>query len=572
MRRFNRDYNYDQRWSYYQKSNKRESYRRYNYNKNDQNNYDYVDYEESFGSKHRKNNYNNTPDLKSNKRKNYRGYDYNKYDQNYYDYEDYEDKGSFGLKYHKDNYNNTPDLHQRMIKKRKILEKEQEGMDVLHDYNFWEAHKFFKEVCESEDYPTLVWSIDEVDMKRLWKVDFGKFDQRKKFIDMFENYDGKGISNCIRIEFSYGGFRHDMFIEQPEKSREYSTDKFLFQNCITFNDEQDLDYVTNTSYLKPYLSKKDKNGILAKFIKYPEKIKDFAVNVLRIMKLSPKDILPIDAWNMDINRILTFEAFEIAGMILSTERLRSKKSLLLSCIEFYKLKHIPDSLSMLLNMFDKDEPIMKFPASPGGIEYIQNTHYYYIYKRFLDMIIYSPEYPIIQQCKKKDIKQRLMDEFYRGKLEKIRAVLENRQPKFKSGFKAAVKEIKTKANTISSYNPSSSNAKSDTILQNEISHKNTNSAVLTAENNSDEYFDTYSDNLSDTDYNTIFNNTFSSELSSSQQTEVVNIDDINKDLKDDQKIENIPDEYFDGYMDNLSDVDYDSILNNAIQSSSDRKN
>jgi len=531
MRRFNRDnYKYDQRrnyyQTYYQKSNKREDYRRYDYNKYEYNNYNDADYE-----------------------------------------------GRFGLKRHKDSYNNTPDLSKRMIKRLKMMDKEQEGVDsLINGYKFSEAHNFFKRVCESEVYPTLIWDDDEVDLHRLWKIDFGKFDQRQKFINMFENYDRKGINISIHVDFSYGGFRHDMFIEQSMRGHKYSTDNFLFQNCVTFNDEPNSDYVSYMNYIKPYLSRKEKNGILAKFIKYPEKIQNFAVNVSRIMKLSPKGIIPINNWNMDIDRILTFEAFEIAGMILSTERLRSKKSLLLSCIEFYKLKHTSDEdkLSMLLDMFDKDGPILKFPASPGGIEYIQNTHYYFIYRRFLDMIKYSPDYPIIQQCKNKDTQQKLMDEFFRGKLEKIRAVLENRQPKFKSGFKAAVKEIKTNSLT---YNSSSSNAKSDTVLQNEISHKDTNSSVSTVENNlDDEYFDTYSSNLSDTDYDSIFTNTASQEFSSSQQIEIVDTNNINKDVKDDQKVENTSDEYFDGYLDNFSDKDYDSIFNNAIQSPSDHKN
>jgi len=352
---------------------------------------------------------------------------------------------TFGMKRSVDkiDYNNSY-THRAEIKKQKILDEEREGVGTLFDnYNYWEALNFFKEISESENYPTLTWNKDEVDKNRLWKVDFGDFDQRKKFIDMFENYDGKGLSVSIRVDFSYGGLRHDMFIEQPEKSREYSTDKFLFQNCVTFGEEQPLDYVSYTDYVKPYLSKRDKSGILAKFIKYPEKIQKFAVNVSRIMKLSPKGILPIDVGNFGVDRVLTLESFEIAGMILSTERLRSKKSLLLSCIEFYKLKHTANqegSLSMLLAMFDKDKSILRFPTSPGGVEDIQITHPYYIYKRFLNMIKYSPEYQTIQQCKNRDIQLELMNKFFHGKLEKIRAVLENRRPRFKSEFKSAVQD------------------------------------------------------------------------------------------------------------------------------------
>ena len=147
---------------------------------------------------------------------------------------------------------------------------------------------------------------------------------------------------------------------------------------------------------------------------------------------------------MDIDRVLAFEAFEIAGMILSTERLRSKKSLLLSYIEFYKLKHTENSqegLSMLKRMFDKDRFIstLKFPAS-GGLKAIREVPYNYVYEKFLEMIKYSPKYSVIQQCKDKNIRKKLMDEFFHGKLERIRAVLENRQPEFKSEFKSAIQD------------------------------------------------------------------------------------------------------------------------------------
>ena len=125
-----------------------------------------------------------------------------------------------------------------------------------------------------------------------------------------------------------------------------------------------------------------------------------------------------------------------------------------------------------------------------------------------------------------------MDKFFQGKLEKIRAVLENRPPKFKSEFKSAVqnylqglnssqtKEIKTDA---PSYDASSSNAKSNTGLQNEAGSKDTNNINLKVENSPDEYFDSL-DDLADTDYDFIFNKAVSSELGSSPQGTVINTD------------------------------------------------
>lgn len=96
---------------------------------------------------------------------------------------------------------------------------------------------------------------------------------------------------------------------------------------------------------------------------------------------------------------------------------------------------------MLKRIFDKDRFIsaLKFPAS-GGQKAIKETHDNYIYEKFLEMIKYSPKYSVIQQCKDKDVRQQLMNEFFHGKLEKIRAILENRQPEFKSKFKSAIQD------------------------------------------------------------------------------------------------------------------------------------
>ncbi len=353
---------------------------------------------------------------------------------------------TFGMKrsVDKNDYDNSY-THRAEIKKQKILHEERESIsDLFDNYDYQEALNFFKEVCEYKSRPTLTWDNTLVDNVRLQKVDFGKFDQRKNFVDMFKNYSENSVSNFIQVNFSYGGLKHDMFIEQNEKKRKYGTNNFLFWNHVNFDEKQAIeDPKSDSTYSKPRLLNENKIGILEKFIQHPERIQKFATNVLRIMKLSPKGILPENLWNMNIDRVLTFEAFEIAGMILSTERLRSKKSLLLSYIEFYKLKHTKDSrdgLSMLKRMFDKDRFIstLKFPAS-GGLKAIREVPYNYVYEKFLEMIKYSPKYSVIQQCKDKDVQQQLMNKFFHGKLEKIRAVLENRQPE-KSEFKSAVQD------------------------------------------------------------------------------------------------------------------------------------
>ena len=118
-----------------------------------------------------------------------------------------------------------------------MLDKEREGAGALFDnYNYWEAFNFFRRVCESESYyPTLIWNYDEVNKNESPKVDFGKFDQRKKFIDMFENCDENSVSNFININFNYGGQQHNMHIKQSERGHgEYDTDNFLFEINTNF--------------------------------------------------------------------------------------------------------------------------------------------------------------------------------------------------------------------------------------------------------------------------------------------------------------------------------------------------
>jgi len=351
---------------------------------------------------------------------------------------------TFGMKRPVDSNNYDKSYtHSVEIKKQKILNEKRESIgDLFGNYDYQEAIDFFKEVCEYESHPTFTWDNTLVDNTKLQKVDFGEFDQRKKFVDMFENNNGENVSNFIQVNFSYGRLHHNMFIEQSKNRQKYDTNNFLFWNHVNFDEQQASD--TIEAYVKPYLSNENKTGILEKFINHPERIQKFATNVLRIMKLSSKGIVPVNLWNMDIDRVLTFEAFEIAGMILSTERLRSKKSLLLSYIEFYKLKHTENSqegLSMLESMFNRNKAVstLKFPAS-GGRKSIQEAPYKYVYEKFLEMIKYSPEYSTIQQCKDENFRKKLMDEFFHGKLEKIRAVLENRQPEFKSEFKSAIQD------------------------------------------------------------------------------------------------------------------------------------
>ncbi len=82
---------------------------------------------------------------KSNRKENSR-----KYNGNQSNYANYNRKSQ-------PTYRNAPDSRKREIKKREMLDKEREGTNDLFDnYNYWEALNFFKEISESENYPTLI--------------------------------------------------------------------------------------------------------------------------------------------------------------------------------------------------------------------------------------------------------------------------------------------------------------------------------------------------------------------------------------------------------------------------------
>jgi len=222
---------------------------------------------------------------------------------------------------------------------------------------------------------------------------------------------------------------------------------------------------------KPYLYNLSKRtiGILDDFIfanpshppLYSRYIGNFATNVLRILK-SEQPILEVEelnTYNRTANRYVINTSIEIATMILTTERARDEYSVLVSYIEFYKLKRTAktNQQEMLLNMFfhnakdvDGRDPTLKFPkvknqqdkqSSAGGAALIRRTSWEYLYDEFTDMLNYSPYYEKVQQLPE-FMHTVLGNEFYGGKLEKLKAISENRlQPRSK--FKKLVDASET---------------------------------------------------------------------------------------------------------------------------------
>ena len=261
------------------------------------------------------------------------------------------------------------------------------------------------------------------------------FDGRKQFIESVRsNNDSNHINNFeiiipidsapnVRIQFSLINRKH------------YST---------TYG------FSVNGKW-KPYLydANKRENGILDDlvFVKpshpplYYDYINYFAINVLRILKLSQKPLTTEEPnrINRVANQCVMNTAIEIAAMILTTERARDEYSLLISYIEFYKLKHTDASnqRTMLLNMFDKENPILRFPAAPCGASRIQSMPPEDIYDEFTDMLPYSPYYEKLQLLPE-SMHDVLVNLFYEEKLERLMAISENRKTRQKAKFKKLV--------------------------------------------------------------------------------------------------------------------------------------
>ena len=184
---------------------------------------------------------------------------------------------------------------------------------------------------------------------------------------------------------------------------------------------------------------------------YSGYINQFATNVLRLLKSEKPSLLKVN--DAKANEYVLGTSIEIAAMILTTERARDEYSLLISYIEFYKLKHeIARQQARLHYMFypniedvDGRYPSLRFPKvqnqnnwrqSKGGAELIRDTDPDYLHKRFLEMFKFSPYYGKVRQLPE-FIRGALKDEFYEGKLEKLKAISENRLPQ-KSKFKKLV--------------------------------------------------------------------------------------------------------------------------------------
>lgn len=113
-------------------------------------------------------------------------------------------------------------------------------------------------------------------------------------------------------------------------------------------------------------------------------IKNFATNVLLIINGQ--------ATEKDLSRRARQPSMNVAALILTSERLRSEKSLLISYIEFFKLQHDPRA-QRIKQMFFGENPTLGFPGK-GGQDRIWKMTHSDLERSFLDMsAVCLPEKP-----------------------------------------------------------------------------------------------------------------------------------------------------------------------------------
>lgn len=287
-------------------------------------------------------------------------------------------------------------------------------------FSFNDASSYFNDIHDSPGNQEFIWNYDN-----------GFNYQRDIFLDFAGR---KELVNYIRTKKYINVFTIRVFLPYEVQIPMF----FLVNNpyCKKISRYNYKYLCKNTTFLfiNEYNECKRYEEIISFFqgknIPY---IKHFAINVLRILKLSTNPLVTI---NSDFFKM----TIEVASMILTTERLRSEKSLLISYIEFYKLKHTNDPYNTLRYMFNRSGSSLIF-SQKGGAQSIIHADPNVIYSKFINMLIFSPVFNIFNSFPY-SMQMILKNEFYRGKLEKLKAMSENRSCLHHSKFKFFVMATK----------------------------------------------------------------------------------------------------------------------------------
>ena len=170
-----------------------------------------------------------------------------------------------------------------------------------------------------------------------------------------------------------------------------------------------------------------------------EDIKTFATNILRILKC--KENKPI----IKLSKAELLEKnSEIAGLIITSEYFRGRQSLAIAYTELYKLKHVP-TLDNLNKLFRTPNCELIFTKAGGSSEIMQTNAPILItsFESMLDIALNDPsnEISLIYQKLSQDNQKIAKEEFFAGKLEKLRYIYDEISEYIPSKFKPYIKAL-----------------------------------------------------------------------------------------------------------------------------------
>lgn len=171
-----------------------------------------------------------------------------------------------------------------------------------------------------------------------------------------------------------------------------------------------------------------------------EDIKTFATNILRILKCKEnKSIIEFSKAE------LLEKNSEIAGLIITSEYFRGRQSLAIAYTELYKLKHVP-TLDNLNKLFRAPNCELIFTNAGGSSEIMQTNAPILItsFESMLDIALNDPpnkEISLIYQKLSQDNQKIAKEEFFAGKLEKLRYIYDEISEYTPSKFKPYTKVL-----------------------------------------------------------------------------------------------------------------------------------
>ena len=291
--------------------------------------------------------------------------------------------------------------------------------------------EFFDRICDNVIPPKAVFQmpISSYIPTYMWPQD------RKEIVKIRESVDtrcGEFLLNLYGHIFKItAGVPRNLYfsLKYPNKYYPYLYEGSMIPlNLVLFKEEIRLnehDVPIGKSY----------SSLIRGFI-LPEDIKTFATNILRILKCRGIKFSKAELLEKNL---------EIAGLIITSEYFRGKQSLSIAYTELYKLKHAPtlDNLTRLFRMPDCE---LIFPKAGGAKAIMQTKASTLIasFKSMLDIELNDPsnkEISLIYHKLSQDNRKIAKEEFFAGKLEKLRYIYDEISEYTPSKFKPYTKAL-----------------------------------------------------------------------------------------------------------------------------------